>query len=597
MKDNKTTVGQLLIESLTTDQIACMLEVVASAGNLKSLMDDFRRVDPDMAATVDEVLKGGLTKANGKTKTRPVSHERTMEYWNSPWRHWHEILADVGNEEGKYAVQDHHWEEPYFDGSYFASDLEPIARDMLGLIDDVYGSVGDPELFIVALEDIEAGIASYPEWMGVEYGEPCELENYTTRCVLRWLWSGLRHEPRSGIRLLEKVYEIEQSYELICINQNALVDFFVNLPDDSCREIYAYLQDEAQEIDLSNVNSPWHQINHAYESRFDSTKYLETCQRHLDHNWRYGRPLVDDALNRNEYQEAERWLKKTFSSFLDRKTKGKWYPESSLLMDQMEYYMEEGHEEIAALLLVWSKVSLQLGNSKRGAAAQLQGAIFRLPEDCETVIKEYKRVIGPKTIKTVDPIFEQWKTEMANRSLYQYVGAPNVSDFWVHWLIEASLDPKKKKEWFLSKLNGWLNDLRNDKKIFKKQWHWLARLTSDLPDSKRLMQRYPVFYKTALPAEASADDLLGSFRRSGLQKMNTGPGLLVPMDVWKKHLHLIVPDPANAYKSDYTVHAAWCKAVYELNQNSYSTLLSRWRKKHKRRRNLWRDMREIGLSV
>jgi hypothetical protein len=162
--------------------------------------------------------------------------------------------------------------------------------------------------------------------MGAEYGEPCELEKYATSCVLKWIWSGLQHEPSSGTSLLEKVYEIEQSYELVCMNQIALVDFFVNLPANSCREIYAYLQDEAQEIDLSNVYSPWHQIKHVYESRFDSTKYLETCRSHLDHNWRYGRPLIDDALNRNEFQGAERWLEKTFSSFLERKRKGKWYP-------------------------------------------------------------------------------------------------------------------------------------------------------------------------------------------------------------------------------------------------------------------------------
>jgi hypothetical protein len=307
--------------------------------------------------------------------------------------------------------------------------------------------------------------------------------------------------------------------------------------------------------------------------------------------------LIDDALNRNEFQEAEQWLEKTFSSFLERKRKGKWYPELSLLMDQLEYYMEEGQEEIAALLLVWSEVSLKLGDSQRGAAAQLQGVIFRLPESCEAVIKEYKRVTGPKTRKTVDPLFEQWKTEMAERSFSRYMDAPTVSDSWVHWLIEASLDPKKKKEWFLGKLNGWLNDLKKDKKIFKKQRHCLARLTSDLPDSKRLVQKYPVFYKTALPAEASADDLLGSFRCSGLKKMNAGPGLLVAMDVWREYLHLIVPDPADAYKSDYTDHAAWCKAVHELNQNTYTALLSRWRKKHNRRRNLWRDMKAIGLSV
>jgi hypothetical protein len=156
---------------------------------------------------------------------------------------------------------------------------------------------------------------------------------------------------------------------------------------------------------------------------------------------------------------------------------------------------------------------------------------------------------------------------------------------------------EKKGEWFLGKLKGWLNDLKKDKRIFKKQWRWLARLTSDLPDSKRLVQKYPIFYKTALPAEASADDLLGNFRCRGLQKINAGPTLPVAMEVWKEHLHLIVPDPANAYKSDYSDHAAWCKALHELNQNSYSALLSRWRKNHNRRRNLWRDMRAIGLSV
>jgi hypothetical protein len=53
------------------------------------------------------------------------------------------------------------------------------------------------------------------------------------------------------------------------------------------------------------------------------------------------------------------------------------------------------------------------------------------------------------------------------------------------------------------------------------------------------------------------------------------------MDVWKEHLHLIVPDPANVYKSDYSHHAAWCKAVHELNQKTYQALLSRWRKRHK----------------
>jgi hypothetical protein len=597
MKDKKTTIGHVLLESLTKDQIACMLEVVASVWNIKSLMDEFARADPDMAATVGEVLNEVRAKSDWTTKSRPVSHSRTMENWNSLWRQWHEILTDIGDEEGKYAVQDHHWEEPYFNGFQLACDIEPIAQEMLGLIDNVYSSVKDPNLFVGALEEIEVSIASYPEWMGAEYGEPVELKKYATSCVLKWQWMGLQYQSHSGIKLFKKVYEFENSYKLVCLDQAALVDFFVNLPNDSCREIYAHLQDDAQEIDLSNVYSSWHQINHIYESRFDSTKYLETCRRHLDRNWRYGRPLIDDAYKRNQFQEAEQWLEKTFSSLLERRRKGNWHPESSILLDQLEYYMEDVREDIAALLLVWGEVSLKLGNSHREAASRFQSVIFKLPQDCDAVIKEYQRVVKPKMRKTVDPLFEQWKTEIAKRSFSRDMDTSNVSDSWVHQLIEASLDAKKKKEWFLRKLNGWLNDMKEDNRILIKQWRWLARLTTDLPDSKRIVKKYPVFYKTVLPEEETADDILGSFRRRELKKMSAGPSLLLAVDVWKEHLHLIVPDPTNAYKSDYTNHAAWCKALHELNQNSYTALLSQWRKKHSRRRNLWRDLKAIGLSV
>ena len=597
MKGKKITIGQLLMKSLTAEQIACMLDVVASAGGLKSLMDDFTKADPDMAATVGKLLNVNGNTTDGKTKGRLTSHKRTMEYWNSLWRYWHEIVAQLGNEEGKYAVQDHHWEEPYFDGSFFASDLEPIARDMLALIDDVYNSVGDPDLYLEALVDIEESIASYPEWMGVEYGEPSELEKNATYCVLKWLWSDIQQDPHPGITLIEKFLEFEDSFELIYLNQNACVEFFVNLPAKVCREIYTYLQDESHAIDQGNVYSLWHQINHDYESRYDSAKYLESCRRHLSQNWRYGRPLVDDAFNQKDFKEADRWLEKTFSSFLKRKRRVKWYPELSLLYSQHEQYMVKGRGEIAELLQIWSEVSLKMNDLPRGAAAKLQSVIFRLPTDCEAIIKEYKRMINPKIKNTLNPLFEQWKIKMAERSFSRYMDAPPVSDSWVHWLIEASLDHKKRKDWFLRELNRWLTELKKDKRIFKKQWHWLARFTTDLPGSETLEREYPVFYETALPEAVSSDDLLGNFRSNGLKKMKAGPCLSVAMDVWNEHLNLIVPDPANSYKSDYTDHASWCKAVFELNQKNYNALLSKWRKKHNRRRNLWRDMRAIGLPV
>ncbi|MGD8445812.1 MAG: hypothetical protein PVI94_20100 [Desulfobacterales bacterium] len=586
MKDKEFKIGQLLLESLTREQMARMLDVVASAGGLKSYMDDFKKADPDMAATVDKILKGDSAATDGKTASPMASHKRTLEYWDSLWRQWHGIVAELGDGDGTYAVQDHHWEEPYFDGYGFASDLEPIAGDMLSLIDDVYNSVDDPDLFEAAIEDIEENIASYPEWMGAEYGDPTGLEKNVTLCVLNWLWTGFQHELHPGIVLLEKVIDIEEIYKLVYLDPDACIEFFRELPPDACREVYAHLQEDSQAIDLSNVYSPWHQINHIYESRFDATKYLDTCRQHLVQNWRYGRPLVDDAVDRKDYQEAESWLEKTFASLLARKKQVKWYPEVSLLIGQHQYSMAKGREDIANLLQIWGKVSLKLDNLQRGAAAQLQSVIFRLPTDCEAIIKEYKRLINPKIKKSINPLFEQWKTEMAERSFSRYMDAPRASDSWLHWLIEASLDSKTKKEWFMRQLNGWLRELKKDKKTFKKYWPWLARLTSDLPNSKMLKQKYPVFCETALPEEASPDDPLANFRCSSLKKMKAGAGLAVAVDVWKEHLHLIVPDPANVYKSDYSHHAAWCKAVHELNQKTYQALISRWRKTHNRRRNL-----------
>ena len=122
-------------------------------------------------------------------------------------------------------------------------------------------------------------------------------------------------------------------------------------------------------------------------------------------------------------------------------------------------------------------------------------------------------------------------------------------------------------------------------------------MTTDLPGSKSLKQKYPVFYETTLPDEAETDDLLGNFRCNGLKKMKAGSCQKIAMKIWQTHLRRIVPDPANAYKSDYTYHAQWAKALYELNQEAYTALLVRWRKKHNRRRNLWRDMKAAGLSV
>jgi hypothetical protein len=168
------------MKSLTSEQIAGLLTVVSASTDLNIYMEKFEKIDPDMATTVKKILATDQDSASRGKTGRLTSLQRTMEHWFSLWRNYDGIISEVGDEEGKYAVQDHHWEEPYFDGGSLALDLEPIAEDMLTLMEDVYDEVDDPDLFLKALEEIDNQIGSYPEWMGADHGEPCVLEEKLT---------------------------------------------------------------------------------------------------------------------------------------------------------------------------------------------------------------------------------------------------------------------------------------------------------------------------------------------------------------------------------------------------------------------------------
>ncbi len=58
----------------------------------------------------------------------------------------------------------------------------------------------------------------------------------------------------------------------------------------------------------------------------------------------------------------------------------------------------------------------------------------------------------------------------------------------------------------------------------------------------------------------------------------------------------MVPNPIDVHKADYSPHASWMLALRELAPRHYEHLLTDWRANHHRRRNLWRDVRKVGLG-
>ena len=123
-----------------------------------------------------------------------------------------------------------------------------------------------------------------------------------TQCVLKWLWLSSHSERNPGQIFAKKAFYIENAFEKVALDEDEFTGFFIRLPDGVCREIYEFLKEGNHHMNLDNTHSAWHHINHNYEERFDTGNYLESCLKYLDENWRYGRPLVDEALKQNDFK-------------------------------------------------------------------------------------------------------------------------------------------------------------------------------------------------------------------------------------------------------------------------------------------------------
>jgi len=610
MKKNTVNIGSRLLEAMTKEQVAKLLDIVFSEGDIDRWPDGMRKTDPDIAATLARLLEsevgrnppdpGGKAE---KTARITMSEGRLLERWRDLWTRWNETMAEVGDEDGRYAVHEHHWEEPYFDGSILANDLETIAGEMLPLIDDVYALVDEPGLFRDALETLSEAIAAYPEWMGVEYEEGCTLGNDTTRCVLKWSRLAAGEGPEAGAALLEMVYRMIATDEKVYLDGDACVSFFAELPAPCCREIYSCLAANAETYGLQMVHSIWRRVGDLYEERFDPAQYLETCGRFLAEDWKYGPPLIAAAVDRGDYEQAETYLVETFSSLLrpgDGKT---WQPELSIPNSFRYQYPREHADIISKLLATWANVSLRLGNPIRHAAAILQGAVHRNPEDWDTIVGAFRKLSDPLPREALHPLFVQWRDMAARGSLSYYRQSVDAAaTAWIHWLLEADLDRETKADWFRDKLGRWLEQLRTPfnaeaAAVFKAQWPWLARLTKDVAGAEALAAEYPNFLKTVLGVDRDDKAALDKGRQSALRRLASPVDLPMLLGIWADHLAAIVPDPSSARSSRYTEQADWMSALYEVSRNAYDRLIARWRQEHKRKTSLWRELRARQLPV
>ena len=585
------SIGMRLVEALTKEQIVHLLDTVFGLWGKERTKELVSSVDEDVSSTLSRLLD-----PKAPQKEHIVSDDKIMEKWGELWEKWEDFVFELGGEDGKYVYQEHHWEEPYFTPDSFSDDLDKVAGKMLPLLKKIC-EIGeeDDDVFERALLGIEGGIKGYPEWMGADQNR-CDLGALTTECVLRWglLVSGSVEE------FARKTAAMESRFKIVELSHAATVDFFRSLPEKDQRKVYTYINDHRQEPfwqeKLKSSHSRWHQIFYGFRASFESEGYLEDCRRLLHGDWQYGLPLIHHLIAGGKYGEAEQIAEQTMASFL----KAKWEPEESLLISILRsgYLYSSPRKDVISLLKNWASVAEKLDKEERAASLRFQLVTYVNPYHWDAVTKCFRDFNRPPFSRAAARLGGQWKDYTLQAQLGWDASRRRISDdCWVMWLLDVSLDEPADGGQFISKANEWLRSLLKAPAVqLKGQQDLLSMLTCDLMRFHELAAKYRRLSEAICLSGDDCTELTTS-RRAWLKKFKADQLSPLVIQCWKNHLLHMVPDPGQAENSDYTHHARWLAALNELDPPSYRQLMNRWKEVHKRRRNLWKAIREHHLPL
>jgi hypothetical protein len=309
------SIGSRIIGSMTHAQIASLLDV------LLGLLDDEKRryllsaVTEEIADALSQIIDPKKRPSN-----QALTDSKYQENWEGIWSRWHDCTFELGDEDGRYVFQEHHWEAPEFYGYALSEDLEKVSEELLPLLDRVYSlHIEADEFFEEELKEIEYGIVGYPEWMGAEHAERI-LGPRTTACFLRWEWLAASSKKQPATGFLKRIRAVKDSLKIIDLDRNEFIRFFKSLPSSVQKQLYEHIRANKDNPDwkerLRSSYSEWHRVYHSLSASFDAEEYLADCLKHLPEDWEYGLPLIENLLESNDCAQAEKVIEQTFSSFL-----------------------------------------------------------------------------------------------------------------------------------------------------------------------------------------------------------------------------------------------------------------------------------------
>ncbi len=512
------------------------------------------------------------------------------------------VVDALGDEDGDYVCQEHHWETPDFDAYQVAKDIEACAKELLPLIPRAAElELEEDDWFLDLCHDITDGIEMYPEYIYTEEGV-C-LERAATECVLTWL--DLHVESEASF--LKKLVEFMDTPGLVALDDGTVSTYLLEgWTENRRRALYHAIRDrrssdEAFRDETDKPHMLWHKIRYALAGEFDAVGRIEIAEASVAEDWKKGVELVDAAVADGNQARALEFCRKTVSAYHCQRSFGREIDSFDPGITPLCGYrsMDQASPPLARILSLWADLAAKDGDVVLAEQLTVQKALFTRIEDWTAVKHAFAQAGSAETTG----LFEDWKKLTLERQHgISYLGVGRrAAPVWPEWLIDAGF--AGRFEAFTEKAMLWLAEKAEPKKkkalpgfLARRQIHdWPPQLslTADLFSLDSAPEQYPTL-KAMLAQHCKLSDCPA--RREWLGNTDVPRLTAGAVEFVRGNAAHLIPSPGSM-NGDYESAAGWLAAAREVAPETARDTLRHWQDEYRRRRNLWRDLHAHGFDV
>jgi hypothetical protein len=562
-KPGEQAIRKYLAAALTSDERD---EILARL--LGGLTHEVReRLLAGLPAETSEALAGVLSAGQGRAAAAGM--RKLQVIWERFRARWDEVLAVTGDEDGPYVLRDPHWEPPWLDGSDVTEDLDQAAREVVehmpGIVAaGIDGDLTPGEFLADSREEFGAGL---PEWFGESEDQFCPGP-VASELLCRWSLARSLRGGADGFRAASELLEFLDEAE-VGLDEIGIRAALLALPEERQAELVKGLASPAGTEHfgrlLADPRTPWARV-------FD-----ELASRHAP----------DVALARDR-EGIDREIAAVAGEPVDI--------ERELVVSQLIGEHRDVEDEVLIRLFERAeRAAAAEGRKARERAAVLQaaavGGVWRWDELVRTF-----RSVPKQYLEVREALFASAKDAVAILCFPRDLVADPVARY-TDALLDGLLAGAGGREDAVARLCNLIERAAAGDESFDRYQSPLAALALDIaggngPAGKGRLRELLV---DVAGCQWEAVEIRNS-RRAAVRVL--GAETLLPriLSVIREHAGVLVPDPANAHKSDYGRQVRALAGIRELDARAAAEIVARWRVVHSRRRSLWEALRAEDID-